>query len=56
MGKGSYGLGGNKNAGAWPGFSHGQRRYAGCRRKIVYGERCPDCARELRQRKRRKPR
>jgi phage head maturation protease len=27
-----------------------------CGRRLVYGDRCPDCARELRQRKRRKPR
>lgn len=28
----------------------------GCGRRIFYGDRCPPCAQELRQRKRRKPR
>jgi predicted amidophosphoribosyltransferase len=36
---------------------HGKRQHClGCQRPIVYGDRCPDCQRELRQRKRRKPR
>jgi hypothetical protein len=27
-----------------------------CGKRLVYGDRCPDCARKLRERKRRKPR
>jgi hypothetical protein len=27
-----------------------------CGKRIFYGDRCPDCARKLRERKRRKPR
>jgi hypothetical protein len=48
-------FGGLKNAGAWPGWGTA-RRCIGCRRRIVWGERCESCKRELRQRKRRKPR
>ena len=55
MGKGSHGLGGRKNAGAWPGYSH-RRRFLGCHRPIVWGERCEDCKRGLIARRRRKPR
>jgi hypothetical protein len=31
-------------------------RCAGCRRPVVFGDRCEDCKRELRKRQRRKPR
>jgi hypothetical protein len=31
-------------------------RCIGCKRHIVWGERCESCKQELRQRKRRKPR
>jgi hypothetical protein len=31
-------------------------RCVACHRAIVYGDRCEDCQRELRQRRRRKPR
>jgi hypothetical protein len=31
-------------------------RCIGCHRRIVYGDRCPDCQRKLRQRRKRKPR
>jgi hypothetical protein len=27
-----------------------------CRRRVFYGDRCPDCQQRLRQRQRRKPR
>ena len=37
-------------------FGRGHSRCLGCQRPIVYGERCPDCASELRKRKRRKQR
>jgi hypothetical protein len=33
-----------------------RNRCIGCHRFIVYGERCETCKRELRERKRRKPR
>jgi hypothetical protein len=33
-----------------------RQRCVKCGRPIVYGERCPPCARDLRQRQRRKPR
>jgi hypothetical protein len=56
MAKGSQ-LGGFKNAGAYPGSgSRRDQRCIGCKRSIVWGERCEDCKRELRQRQRRKPR
>jgi predicted amidophosphoribosyltransferase len=31
-------------------------RCLGCHRPLVYGDRCPDCQRKLRQRRKRKPR
>jgi hypothetical protein len=34
----------------------GPMRCKGCHRPIPYGDRCPPCAQELRQRRRRKPR
>jgi hypothetical protein len=56
MAKGSS-LGGFTNAGAYPGSgSRDQIRCVACRRRIVWGERCESCKRELRQRKRRKRR
>jgi hypothetical protein len=33
-----------------------QGRCIGCKRRIVWGERCEDCKRELAARRRRKPR
>jgi hypothetical protein len=33
-----------------------KRGCIGCRRPIVYGDRCEDCKRRVRQRQRRKPR
>jgi hypothetical protein len=51
------GLGGFKNAGAYPGSHSGaQLRCIGCKRSIVWSDRCEVCKRELRQRQRRKPR
>jgi hypothetical protein len=55
MGKGGNGFGGMRNAGAHPGWEV-RRRCLACHRPIVYGERCENCKRELRERKRRKPR
>jgi rRNA maturation endonuclease Nob1 len=34
----------------------GPLRCKGCRRTILYGDRCPDCQQQLRQRRKRKPR
>jgi hypothetical protein len=49
-------LGGFTNAGASPG-DHGDRvRCVACKRRIVWGDRCESCKRELAARKRRKPR
>jgi len=56
MAKGSK-LGGMKNAGAYPGSgSKVTARCIACKRRIAWGERCETCKRELRGRKRRKPR
>jgi hypothetical protein len=41
-------------AGVVPGKS--PQRCLGCRRRIVWGDRCPTCQQRLRERKRRKPR
>jgi len=56
MAKGSK-LGGMKNAGAYPGSgSKVTQRCLSCKRRIVWGDRCEKCKRELRDRQRRKPR
>jgi hypothetical protein len=39
-----------------PSASRGRNRCIGCKRTIVYGDRCPQCQQKLRQGKRRKPR
>jgi hypothetical protein len=39
-----------------PSASRGGNRCIACKRHIVYGERCRDCERELRQRHKRKRR
>jgi hypothetical protein len=54
MGKGSYGRGGLKNAGPWPGWRG--RGCLACHRPILWGERCETCKRELVKRRKRKPR
>jgi hypothetical protein len=48
---------GMKNAGAYPGsHSRAEQRCLGCKRRIVWGERCEKCKQELAARRRRKPR
>jgi len=54
MAKGSK-LGGLANVGAWPG-SRGEPRCRSCHRRIIWGDRCPNCRLKLRDRKRRKRR
>jgi hypothetical protein len=39
-----------------PSASKGRNRCIACQRPIVYSDRCQDCHRKLRERKRRKPR
>jgi hypothetical protein len=51
MGKGSYYYTAPQGARKSPSRCMGH-----CGRPIVYGDRCPDCARELRKRTSRKPR
>jgi hypothetical protein len=55
MARGSK-LGGLTNAGSSPGDRSDRRRCIGCKRRIVYGDRCQPCQQKLRVRQRRKPR
>jgi hypothetical protein len=56
MAKGSK-LGGMKNAGSYPGSgSRVTPRCIGCKRQIVWGDRCDSCKRELVARRKRKRR